>query len=140
MKTPFHYLAACCLLWLPLNAAASAPPTIVSQPTNSSVLPTANAEFDVVADDSGPFIYQWTLNGTPIDNATNASLVLSNVICSQDGGIYSVAVTNAGGFAISSNAVLSVLNLPPQLSALSNQVVSYSAPFVTIPFQVSEPG
>jgi len=139
MKTPFHCLAACCFLGIALDAAAMAP-VIVSQPTNTSVLPTASVEFNVVADDSGPFIFQWRVNGASIDGATNSSLELSNVVCSQDGEIYSVAITNAGGFTVSSNAVLSVLNLPPQLPAFSNVVVSYAAPFVSIPFQVSEPG
>ena len=46
-------------------------------------------------------------NGTNILNATNVSLVLSNVTPTNS-GTYSVALTNAYGFALSSNAVLKV--------------------------------
>jgi hypothetical protein len=115
-------------------------PTVVGQPESFSVLPGAGGEFDVVAAGTAPLTYQWFLDGNPINEATSASLILTNALCSQNGGAYSVEVSNAGGSLASSNAVLTIINLPPQLSSISNQVVSYSAPFATIPFLVSDTG
>lgn len=115
-------------------------PTVVLQPQNFSLLPGSSGQLNVIAAGTAPLTYQWTLNGNPIDSATNASLMLSNVDCSQNGNIYAVAVTNSAGFVVSSNAVLSIINTPPQISGISNQVASYSTPFVTVPFVVSDTG
>jgi hypothetical protein len=115
-------------------------PTVVLQPANLSVLPGGTAQFNVVAGGTAPLIYQWLLNGSPITAATHSSLILSNAACGQNGTVFSVSITNAGGSVVSSNAVLTIINTPPQISSISNQLVSYSTPVVTIPFQVSDPG
>ena len=115
-------------------------PAVVLQPKNLSALPGAGGEFDVIAAGTVPLQYQWLLNGNPINGATNASLLVSNAICSQDGSLYAVSVSNAGGSVVSSNAVLTIINTPPQISSISNQVVSYSAPFVAVQVLVSDPG
>jgi hypothetical protein len=115
-------------------------PLFVLPPGNVSAVPGGTGEFDVIASGTTPLSYQWMLNGNPVDNATNASLVLSNALCSQDGSLYSVSVSNAAGSIVSGNATFSIINTPPQISSISNQIVSYSAPFVTVPFLVSDPG
>lgn len=115
-------------------------PSVVLQPQSTSLLPGSSGQLNAVAAGTAPLSYQWMLNGNPINGATNANLILTNADCSQNGNIYAVSVTNAAGFVISSNAVLSIINTPPQISSISNQVVSYSAPFVTLPFVVSDPG
>jgi hypothetical protein len=56
---------------------------------------------------AGPLQYQWRFNGTNLPNATNATLVLTNARV-MDTGNYTVAVSNAFGVAISSNAFLGV--------------------------------
>jgi hypothetical protein len=81
-------------------------PTIVVQPTGRSVRVGARATFQVYA--NGPsLLYQWRLDGVNISGATNASLYLTNIQTNQVGD-YSVAITNLYGFAISSNAALTV--------------------------------
>lgn len=115
-------------------------PTVVAPPRDTSVLPGADAGFAVVAAGTAPLSYQWLRNGNPLPGATNASLILSNAACAENGSLYSVSVSNAGGSVVSSNAPLTIINTPPQISSISNQVVSYSAPFVTVPFQVSNGG
>jgi hypothetical protein len=61
----------------------------------------------VVATGTPPLAYQWRLNQSAILDATNSSLVLTN-LGSADGGAYSVAVSNAYGSTNSSDAVLVV--------------------------------
>ncbi len=60
---------------------------------------------------STPFTYQWSFDGTNIAGATNTLLTLTNVQLTN-AGTYAVAITNAYGSAISSNAVLTVLLAP----------------------------
>ena len=67
--------------------------------------------------------YQWQYDGTSIANATNASLILTNVQLTNDGS-YSVVVSNLIGVTVSSNAVLAV-GYPPVITnqPLSQEIV-----------------
>ena len=99
------------------------PPTIIVQPTNQVVIMGDTANFSVAVTGFPPLSYQWNFNGTNLDGATNASLALTNVQFSQAGN-YAVLVTNAYGSILSSNAVLSVVGLPPTiLTQPTNQTV-----------------
>jgi alpha-tubulin suppressor-like RCC1 family protein len=105
--------------------------TIQAQPTNQTVFVNGTATFSVTATGSLPLNYQWNFNGTDIDGAINASLALANVQTNQ-AGIYTVQVTNAFGSILSSNAVLTVIALPPTITAQpTNQTVTvgYTANF-----------
>src|SRR6185436_8960658 len=86
-------------------------PTFVIEPVNASVFVQDNYTFSALADGTVPITYQWRRYGTNLPNATNATLVLT-LLQTNDSGPFSVAVTNAGGFAISSNGVLTVAQLP----------------------------
>jgi hypothetical protein len=57
--------------------------------------------------------YQWFFNGSSIQNATNATLVLSNVRATNAGSYYCI-VSNASGSATSSSAALTV-RVPPSI-------------------------
>jgi hypothetical protein len=87
------------------------PPGIVAQPTNQTVQPGGTAVFSVVANGTGPLSYQWSFNGTNLNGSTGTSLTLVNVQPNQ-GGVYTVSITNAGGSILSSNAVLTVGGAP----------------------------
>ena len=92
-------------------------PVITAEPTNESVIVGTTASFSVGAGGTQPLTYQWLLNNNPIlstsnSTATNATLILSDVQLPQNGGLYSVLVSNAAGSTNSSNALLTV-NLPP---------------------------
>ena len=107
------------------------PPAITVQPTNQTVTVGYTANFNVTATGSLPLNYQWSFNGTDIDGATSASLVLTDVQTGQSGG-YTVQVTNAFGSIMSSNAILTVTALPPVvLTQPTNQTlpVGYTATF-----------
>ena len=84
------------------------PPVVTKHPQNQ-VLPIGDhTRFDVAFESSTPASCQWSLNRHLIPGATNAFLILSNLQYS-DAGNYSVALSNPGGSATSSNAVLVVV-------------------------------
>src|ERR1039458_2425018 len=100
-----------------------AAPVIVTQPASQTNLSGTMVSFTVTATGTQPLSYQWNFKGTNISGATNATLLLTNLQVSQTGN-YAVLVTNAYGAAASSNAVLTVLAIPPTiLSQTPNQVV-----------------
>ena len=68
-------------------------PVITSQPQGSIVSQGGAAAFAVAATAQNPLTYQWSQGGAPIANATNATLLLSNVQPSQ-AGLYTVAISN----------------------------------------------
>ena len=55
-----------------------------------------------------PLNYQWYFNGSPLANATNATLAFA-VVQMNNAGNYSVVVANSLGSVTSSNALLTVL-------------------------------
>jgi hypothetical protein len=87
-------------------------PVITSQPQGQTVTEGSSASFYIWASGSAPLRYQWCFNGTNLDGATNASFIISNAQTNQT-GIYSAVVSNSYGAATSSNALLSVLYVPP---------------------------
>jgi hypothetical protein len=94
------------------------PPTIVSPPRNTNVVLGSNMTFNVVAGGSLPITYQWRFNGTDINGATNASLVVSNVQFASMGS-YSVLVANNAGSVVSSAAALNVVFPPANIRVLA---------------------
>ena len=94
-------------------------PFIASQPQSQAVLAGSNATFNVTAYGAPPFVFQWYFNGTPFGlpaAGTNfSSCTLTNVGGGQAGN-YSVEVVNGYGSATSSNATLTVVNLPPTIT------------------------
>ncbi len=89
------------------KASLSVPPAIVQQPQSQAYTPGDNVTLLVQATGPPPLYYQWSFNGTPLLNQTNATLVLAAMTMSQ-AGIYSVTVSNEVGMVGSSNAVLSL--------------------------------
>jgi hypothetical protein len=98
-------------------------PVITQQPQAVTVNASANASFSVSANGAVPFQYQWRLAGTNIAGATNNPYVITNVQ-PQQAGLCSVVVSNAYGFTISSDALLTVRTVPtiftqPQSSSVT---------------------
>ena len=95
-------------------AEPNAPPRIFTQPTNQNVALGGTANFAVGA--SGASLrYQWWFNGSPLPNATNSALTLSNVTSTQIGN-YFVAITNQYGGTNSAVASLQVFAVPPGIA------------------------
>jgi len=108
---------------LQLYAMGAVAPTITAQPTNVTVNVGDTASFSVTAGGTAPLSYQWGFNTTNIVNATNATLTLTNVQLNRAGS-YSVLVTNIAGSTNSVTATLTVLAVPPTITAQpTNQTV-----------------
>jgi hypothetical protein len=87
------------------------PPGITAQPASSTNVVGTTSSFTVAACGSTPLNYQWKKNGTNLIGATSTNFIIVNVQ-TNDAGTYSVAITNAFGWVISSNAMLTVLSPP----------------------------
>jgi len=83
------------------------PPSIVSQPTNQTVVAGATASFQVGAAGTAPLSYRWFFNGEAIDGATTNSYSITDAQPSSSGG-YSVVVSNLAGTATSAVGVLTI--------------------------------
>jgi hypothetical protein len=64
-----------------------------------------------MAVETSPITYQWQFNGTNIADATNGTLVLSNLQVS-DNGAYACVVSNGAGIVTSHPALVQVLTAP----------------------------
>jgi len=98
------------------------PPSISNGPVSRTNNAGTAATFSVQAAGAQPLTFQWRRNGVNLNNSGNTSgvnsptLTISNVVRTTS-GLYSVAVSNAAGFVISADAMLTVLdpaiNTPP---------------------------
>ncbi len=104
--------------------AITTPPIILESPQSATVLEGTNLPLTVEAVPP-PLAYQWCFHGTNLPGAVSSALTLTNVQIAQ-AGTYTVLVTNNYGSALSSNAVLTVLEPP--------------APGLRIAFTLSEDG
>ena len=95
------------LLAVSTQCLAQGPPVITTQPQSQSVRAGSAVTFTVVVSSVTFPTYQWRFNGTNIPGATSFSYMINNVQ-TWHAGNYSVAVTNAVGYAISSNAALTI--------------------------------
>ncbi len=94
-------------------------PKIVTQPVNQTVVAGTSAQFTVVAGGTGPFTYQWLLNGVQISGATAATYTTAALASADNGGLYSVVVSNAGGSVTSATALVTVTAPTPGVANLA---------------------
>lgn len=88
--------------------SSTAAPTLSAQPVSSTLTAGQSATFFVTATGTGPFTYQWRLNGTNLVGATASTYTVASVNSSHAGS-YTVVVSNSGGSVTSSAASLNVL-------------------------------
>jgi hypothetical protein len=86
-------------------------PTITVPPQPLSVVEESSGAFTATVGGTGPFLYQWYLNGQPLDGAYSLTLQLTNVQLNQAGN-YDLYVLSDSGTALSTAALLTVLPLP----------------------------
>ena len=109
------------------------PPVITQQPQSKVAPAGGTVVFSVAVRGSTPLTYEWRRNNTPIPGATNATYKIANVQLADE-GTYTVAITNAYGFAISNPAALS-LNAAPAIVSQpqsTNVFVGGTATFTVI--------
>ncbi|MGH7971286.1 MAG: immunoglobulin domain-containing protein, partial [Limisphaerales bacterium] len=93
----------------PAVLTVDASPSIVLGPTNQTVPAGATAVFAVTAEGTDPLAYQWFFNATnALAGETNSLLSLA-AVTNENSGLYSVAVSNVFGSAVSQSATLRVL-------------------------------
>ena len=109
---------------LALAQTTNIAPTITQQPASVTTNEYRSVVFTVTATGTAPLAYQWRLDGNPIRNATNSSLLVFGVDATN-AGPYSVVVTNVAGSVTSSNAILTVIGPPritqPPVGVTTNQ-------------------
>jgi uncharacterized repeat protein (TIGR03803 family) len=109
-------------------------PLIASQPKSQTVLAGSNVTFDVTAYGAPPFVFQWRFKGTslgpPAVGTSLSSCTLTNVGTNQAGN-YSVQVVNGYGSVTSSNAMLTVVTLPPTITTQPTNRTNNAATIAT---------
>jgi hypothetical protein len=129
-KTAIYLLLFCFLLTRPC-AATGPPPVITVQPVSQTVPLLGSATFSVTVSSQTTLTYQWFKNDGTIAGANSNSYTINNVLGS-DSGTYCVAITNAGGSVVSSNAYLNggpppiITTQPLSQTALQGNNVSFS--------------
>jgi subtilase family serine protease len=98
-------------------------PSVLTQPTNLTLLTGSVAIFSVSASGSPALSFQWKKNGSNLVNGTGISGATTNVlsltgITTNSSANYSLVITNVFGVVTSSIAVLNVV-LPPTISSSS---------------------
>ena len=89
-------------------------PQILRQPAGGTAWSGRDWTLQVTAAGGAPLNYQWQLNGTNVDGATNATLSLP-AIQSSNAGNYQVIVSNSLGVATSIAVPLAVMDSAPFL-------------------------
>lgn len=112
------------------------PPVIVVQPQNQVMTNAGTVAFTVTAAGAEPLLYQWLRNGVALTDATNSSLVLSN-ITAADEAPYRVRIQNRVGAVLSDAATLIVSGLP-LISDILDQTVGEDTTSSSIPFTVGD--
>ncbi len=104
---------------------APIPPSITTQPADATVTVGATARFTVTATGTAPLRYQWKKNGVNIPLATNPTYNTPPTTMADNGALFSVVVSNAGGSVTSRNATLTVnAAIPPSITTQpTNQTV-----------------
>src|SRR5438477_387161 len=92
--------------------AVETPPSITTQPVDTTVTLGQAAKFTVTATGTAPLSYQWTKDRVNITGATNPSYTTPPTTLADDGSHFAATVTNSAGSVTSNNATLTV-NPPP---------------------------
>jgi glucose/arabinose dehydrogenase len=116
---------------------APVPPGITTHPSSQSVTAGQPVTFNVAANGSTPFSYQWQRNTVDIAGANSSSYTISTTAGADNGAKFRCLVTNAFGTATSNEATLTV-NVPPSVTTHpSSQTVAQGQP---VTFNVSASG
>ena len=117
--------------------ATPAPPVVISQPQSVTNLPEGTtATFSVGFDGDAPLAFQWTENGAAILNATNPTLVMTEVSYTNNNAQIACTITGPVVSTNSKSALLTVIadTTPPKVAnvvadaTFTNVYVTFSKP------------
>lgn len=94
-------------LWR-VTYTGSGAPSISISPQNALVSIGETVEFSVTATGAPPVSFQWQVNGTDIDGATQSTYSLTNAQAGDNGNTFRCVVSNTFGAATSGEATLTV--------------------------------
>jgi hypothetical protein len=104
------------------GVGSAVPPSFTVQPVSQNKFAGENVTFSAIVAGSTPMTLQWRKNGVPVAGQTTSSLTINNLYYTDSGATYTLAATNAGGFAISSAATVTVY-YPATFANLTNGLV-----------------
>lgn len=104
------------------------PPALTRQPQSVTTPADTSVNFSVAVTGTAPLTFQWRRNGTPLEGATSATLLLPGVEAAQAGS-YDVLVTNNAGSVTSASALLTIEAGPSaEPPAITTQPQSVTTP------------
>ena len=98
-------------------------PFITAQPQSQTVFPGQPVTIPVGAGGTSPLNYQWRFNGNLIAGATASAYSIASARLTNS-GTYFVSITNAFGYAVSSNAFLAIVPLAGWGDNSASQITS----------------
>src|SRR5438477_595016 len=101
---------------------AATAPSITIQPVAISVTAGQTASFSVAATGTAPLNYQWKKNGVAVNGASSSAYSTPATSNSDNGGQFTVVVSNSAGSVTSSAAILTVNASIPPLQVTSSQL------------------
>ncbi len=101
---------------------STTPPVFLTQPGSQTVAEGNPVTFSSQVEGSLPIALQWLKGATPIPDATNSSLTLSQVTFA-DAASYRLSATNSAGVSNSQPATLSVVGAPTYANATNGLVL-----------------
>jgi len=108
-------------------------------PANQTVVAGQSVTLTTDLLGSGPLSFQWSKNGVPIQDATNANLTIPLVL-TNDAGSYVLVSTNSVGTNITRAALLTVTSTPVVLSDPAQPADSYAVEGQTVTLGVLASG
>ncbi|MGA2554708.1 MAG: immunoglobulin domain-containing protein [Verrucomicrobiota bacterium] len=112
------------------------PAVLTQQPQSVTTNVGATVTFTGAAGGTAPLSFQWQFDGTNLDGATGASLVLTNAQ-PTNAGSYTLVAANAYGTNISTNAVLSFISTVQVGSGTTAVTIPVTMAGVSIPVNMT---
>jgi hypothetical protein len=109
--------------------APTTPPVITTQPRGEAAAYGGVLTLTAAVSGTGPFTYQWLLNGVAIAGATNSTYQVNQALYGN-AGVYTVVVSNAAG---SVTSVAALVNVVPRLEyqrTTNGMVLTWPAPYI----------
>jgi beta-galactosidase len=77
------------------------PAVAIAQGSSQTIVVGQSVTFTAVTTGTGPFTYQWYLNGKSVSGAAASTYAISKTTSAMNGSVYTVTATNAAGTAAS---------------------------------------